>query len=93
MGVENLIFIMLIKNKVKPTKEVIAKANKITEKLSKEGVKVVSHYWTLGRYDDVVTIEAPNEKAAMKVAMIISDLVKSETLVAIPRNEGIKLLE
>ena len=84
---------MLIKNKVKPTKEVIAKANKITEKLSKEGIKVVSHYWTLGRYDDVVTIEAPDEKAAMKVAMIISDLVKSETLVAIPRNEGIKLLE
>jgi uncharacterized protein with GYD domain len=93
LGGENLIFIMLIKNKVKPTKEVIAKANKITEKLSKEGVKVVSHYWTLGRYDDVVTIEAPDEKAAMKVAMIISDLVKSETLVAIPRNEGIKLLE
>lgn len=84
---------MLIKNKVKPTKEVIAKANKITEKLSKEGVKVVSHYWTLGRYDDVVTIEAPDEKAAMKVAINISDLVKSETLVAIPRNEGIKLLE
>jgi len=84
---------MLIKNKVKPTKEVIAKANKITEKLSKEGVKVVSHYWTLGRYDDVITIEAPDEKAAMKVAIIISDLVKSETLVAIPRNEGIKLLE
>jgi len=84
---------MLIKNKVKPTKEVIAKANKITEKLSKEGVKVVSHYWTLGRYDDVVTIDAPDEKAAMKVAMIISDLVKSETLVAIPREEAVKLLE
>jgi len=84
---------MLIKNKVKPTKEVIAKANEITRKLSKEGIKVVSHYWTLGRYDDVVTIEAPDEKAAMKVAIIISDLVKSETLVAIPRNEGIGLLE
>jgi uncharacterized protein with GYD domain len=84
---------MLIKNKVKPTKEVIAKANRITEKLSKEGVKIVSHYWTLGRYDDVVTFEAPDEKAAMKMAFIISDLVKTETLVAIPRNEGIKLLE
>jgi len=84
---------MLIKNKVKPTKQVIARANEITRKLSKEGIKVVSHYWTLGRYDDVVTIEAPDEKAAMKVAIIISDLVKSETLVAIPRNEGIGLLE
>jgi uncharacterized protein with GYD domain len=84
---------MLIKNKVKLTKEAIAKANRITEKLSKEGVKIVSHYWTLGRYDDVVTFEAPDEKTAMKVAMIISDFAKSETLVAIPRNEGIKLLE
>lgn len=84
---------MLIKNKVKPTKEVIAKANKIAEKMSKEGIKLISHYWTLGRYDDVVTFEAPDEKAAMKLAFIISDLVKSETLVAIPRTEGIKLLE
>lgn len=84
---------MLIKNKVKPTKEVIAKANKIAEKMSKEGIKLISHYWTLGRYDDVVTFEAPDEKAAMKLAFIISDFVKSETLVAISRTEGIKLLE
>jgi len=84
---------MLIKNKVKPTKEVIAKANKIAERMSKEGIKLISHYWTLGRYDDVVTFEAPDEKAAMKLAFIISDFVKSETLVAIPRSEGIKLLD
>ncbi len=83
---------MLVKNKVKQTKEVIAQGDRIAEKLSKEGVKVLSHYWTLGRYDDVITFEAPDEKAAMKVAFMASDLINSETLVAIPRSEGVKLL-
>jgi len=45
-------------------------------------------YWTIGRYDEVVAIVAPDEKAAMRMAIIIPDFVKPETLVAIPGNEG-----
>jgi len=88
-----MIFIILIKNKVKPTKEVIAKADKLKQKMSKDGIKVISHYWTLGRFDDVIIIEAPDEKAAMKVGIAVTDMASTETLVAIPRTEGIKLLE
>ena len=93
LGGEKLIFIMLVKNKVKPTKEVIAKANSIEERMKKEGVKILKHYWTLGKYDDVIIFEAPDEKAAMKLGIIASDLAMTETLVAIPRKEALSLLE
>lgn len=87
-----MIFILLVKNRVKPTKEMIAKVDKMKAKMSKEGIKVISHYWTLGRYDDVVIVEAPNEKAIMKVGIAVSDISATETLVAIPREQAIKLL-
>lgn len=87
-----MLFICLVKNRVKQTKELIAKADKLTKKMPK-GVKILSHYWTLGRYDDVVLVEAPDEKAIMKALLTIEDLAATETLVAIPRDEAIKLLE
>ena len=49
-------------------------------------------YWTLGRYDVAVIFEAANEKEALKFSLGVSDIVASETLVAIPREEAIKLL-
>jgi uncharacterized protein with GYD domain len=88
-----LIFISLIKDKERPTKETIAKANKLMEKMSKEGIKVHEAYWTLGRFDTVFIFEAPDEKTAMKATLAMADMVKSETLVAIPRKEAVKLLE
>jgi uncharacterized protein with GYD domain len=92
-GGENLIFISLIKDKEKPTKEIIAKANRLIEKMSKDGVKVHEAYWTLGKYDTVFIFEAPDEKAAMKAMLMVGDLVQTETLVAIPRKEAVKLLD
>jgi len=59
----------------------------------KEGIKILSFYWTLGRYDTVVTMEAANEKAAMKMNMMVSDFVSTQTMVGIPREEAIKLVE
>jgi len=87
-----MLFILLVKNRVKQTKKLIAEVDKLKAKMPK-GVRIVSHYWTLGRYDDVVLVEAPNEKAIMKVALTVSDIAATETLVAIPRDEAIKLLE
>ena len=53
---------------------------------------MLNWYWTLGRYDAVVVFEALSEKEAMKMSIEISDWVKTETLVAIPRAEAVKLL-
>ena len=49
-------------------------------------------YWTLGRYDGVAIIEAPNEKTVMKMALKRGWLA-SETLVAVPAEEARKLVE
>ncbi len=62
------------------------------EDMKKKGIKIVAFYWTLGRYDTVLILDAPSEKEAMKSAIEASDIVATETMVAIPREDAIKLL-
>jgi uncharacterized protein with GYD domain len=88
-----MIFISLIKWKPLPTEELITGMNKVTKsigELEKQGIKV-DLYWTLGRYDAVAVGEAPNEKAAMKVLLGFRDIVETETMIAVSREEAIKL--
>ena len=89
-----LIFITLSKWKKVPSKEtmnILDQATKTFEDLEKQGVKM-RVYWTLGRYDAVTIIEAPSEKHAMKALLQFQDVVETETLVAVPREEAIKLV-
>jgi uncharacterized protein with GYD domain len=89
-----LIFITLNKWKKAPTKEMQARVDQATktfEELKKQGIKM-RVYWTLGSYDGVTIIEAPTEKDAMKAILRFQDVVTTETLVAVPREEAIKLL-
>ena len=86
-----MIFITLVKWKTAPTKELVSPWAKVLEKLEKEGIKIV-HYWTLGRYDAVMIIDAPNEKDVMKILLPFVGLADSETMTAVPREEAIKLL-
>jgi len=86
-----LIFITLANWKQTPKKEAEEQATKRIEELGKQGIKM-NIYWTLGRYDAVTIIEAPTEKDAMKTILLWQDVVATETLVAVPREEAIKLL-
>jgi uncharacterized protein with GYD domain len=61
--------------------------------MTKEGGKILGQYWTLGRYDSITIIEGPDEKAAMRAALGWGDLIATETLVAVTREEAIKLVE
>jgi len=88
-----LIFITLGKWRKKPTKESVAQSGKLFDQIVKEGGKILGMYWTLGRYDTVVITEGRDEKGAMKGLMRWGDLVSTETLVAVPREKAIKLLE
>ena len=83
-----MIFVSLGKFRKKPSAETSAATNKMLEDMKKKGIKVIGFYWTLGRYDTVLIFEAPNEKEAMKLAIKASELVSTETLVAIPREEA-----
>lgn len=86
-----MIFITLVKWKQTPTKEMIEQSTKRLEELANQDIKL-NIYWTLGRYDAVTIIEAPSEKDAMKALLLWQDVVATETMVAIPREEVIKLL-
>ncbi len=79
-----MLFIALAKFKQELTEEVVAKNLKDIETDTEGGVRYLGIYWTLGRYDTVVLFEAPNEKAAMEMALRRLDRMEIETLVALP---------
>jgi len=87
-----MIFISLGRLKKKPTKETSAGVTKMLDDMKQKGIKVIGFYWTLGRYDTVMIFEAANEKEAMKLSIDAADVVTTETMVAIAREEAIKLL-
>ena len=87
----HLIFITLLKWKQAPKKEMLEQSTKRLEELAKQGIKM-NVYWTLGRYDGVTIIEASSEKDAMKALLLFQDVIETETLVAVPREEALKLL-
>ena len=86
-----MFFITLVKWKQAPKKEQVAQGTKALEELEKQGIKI-QHFFTLGRYDAVVITEAPSEKDVMKMFIPWQDILTSETLTAVPREEAIKLL-
>ncbi len=85
-----MIFVTLSRLRGKPTKENIERTNKIIA--SEPKVKVLGLYWTLGRYDTVLITEGPDEKTVMKMLLKAGDYAATETMVAVPREEAIKLL-
>ena len=87
-----MIFISFGKFRKKPTKETSANISKMMEEFKGHGYKIIGFYWTLGRYDTVLIFEAPDEKVAMEMAIEAADTVATETLVAVKREEAIKLL-
>jgi len=62
------------------------------EEAKKRGMKLLGFYWTLGRYDTILIVEASNEKEIMKLSIEAADMVTTETMVAIARDEATKLL-
>ncbi len=88
-----MIFIVYGKYKKKPTKELNAQVLKLFEQMAKEGIKFTAQYWTLGRYDITSIAEAKDEKTLMKALLRFSDILSTETAIAVPREEAVKLIE
>ena len=55
----------------------------------KMGMKIVEEYWTMGTYDGVVIIEAPDDETMSAFMLKVASLgnVKGQTLRAFRRNE------
>ena len=86
-----MIFIALIKFRRK-AKDVAEFGKKLMQNLP-EGVKILDSYWTLGRFDAVWIYEAPNEKVAMQLGIEAGELMQTQTLVAVSRDDALKLLK
>jgi uncharacterized protein with GYD domain len=63
--------------------------------LEKAGGKLVGGYYTLGKYDGVVILEAPNDEVVMKIMLSTASLgnIRTKILKAIPHEEGAKLMQ
>ena len=71
-----------IQDTVKRGDAAIAQAKKL-------GMKIVEEYWTMGAYDGVVIIEAPDDETMSAFILKVGSLgnVKAQTLRAFRRNE------
>ncbi|MBA2607859.1 MAG: GYD domain-containing protein [Actinobacteria bacterium] len=67
----------------------------VKQEVEAMGVKVISQYATLGQYDFINIIEAPDEKAMARVAMKLASrgTLKTLTLTAIPVEDFITALK
>lgn len=64
----------------------VAEVNKEVEQI---GAKVLTQYATLGQYDFVTVVEAPDEKTMAKVSVELGSrgTMTSQTLAALPADE------
>jgi len=71
-----------IQDTVKRGDAAIAEANKM-------GMKIVEEYWTMGAYDAVVVVEAPDDETVSAFMLKVGSLgnVRGQTLRAFSRNE------
>jgi uncharacterized protein with GYD domain len=63
--------------------------------LEKAGGKLVGAYYTMGKYDGVVILEAPNDEVVMKIMLATASLgnVRTKTLKAFAQEEASKIME
>ena len=87
-----MFFIALVKMKSKMTPAFIEATQKAC-KNPPPGIKYHGVFCTLGQYDFVITIEAPDEKEAMKWAIPWAEFCETQTMTAIPYEEALKLLK
>lgn len=88
-----MILITLWKFRQKATKEMLAESVKLAEQLPNEGIKIIGNYWTLGKCDIVTIAEAKDERAFMRALLRYGDLYSTETLVAVGREDALRLVE
>lgn len=69
-------YVQLLKWTAKGRENVATIADRIDEVVKRSeaefGVKVVGAYVTMGRFDQVVVLEAPNDEAVAKVAILVA---------------------
>ena len=73
---------------IRNIKDTVKRADAAAAEAEKMDIKIVEEFWTMGAYDVVVVVEAPNdETSAFMLKIGSSGNVKSHTLHAFRREE------
>jgi uncharacterized protein with GYD domain len=91
------VFIMLTRltsNGVKTLKDNPGRVQEVNKEVEQLGVKVLSQWATLGEYDFVSVVDAPDERTMAKVSVELGSrgTTTNETMSAIPAEEFTKSL-
>jgi uncharacterized protein with GYD domain len=91
------VFIMLTRltpNGVKTLKDNPGRVQEVNKEVEQLGIKVLSQWATLGEYDFVSVVEAPDERTMAKVSVELGSrgTTTNETMSAIPAEEFTKSL-
>jgi uncharacterized protein with GYD domain len=90
-------FIMLTRltpNGVKTLKDNPGRSQEVNKELEQLGIKVLHQWATLGEYDFVSVVEAPDQMTMAKVSVELGSrgTTSNETMAAIPAEEFVKSL-
>jgi uncharacterized protein with GYD domain len=79
---------------VKTIKNHPGRVHEVNQEMEQLGVKVLSQWATLGQYDFVSVVDAPDEKTMAKVSVELGSrgTTSNETLTAIPSEDFTKSL-
>jgi uncharacterized protein with GYD domain len=74
---------------IRNVKDTVKRGDAAIAEAQKMGMKIVEEYWTMGAYDAVVVVEAPDDETMSAFILKIGALgnVKGQTLRAFRRNE------
>jgi uncharacterized protein with GYD domain len=74
---------------IRNIKDTVKRGEAAKAEAEKMGVKIIEEYWTMGAYDVVVLLEAPDEAAVSAFILKVGSLgnVKGHTLRAFRREE------
>jgi uncharacterized protein with GYD domain len=74
---------------IRNIKETVKRGDTAAAEAEKMGMKIIEEFWTMGAYDAVVVVDAPNDETISAFMLKIGSLgnVKSHTMRAFGRDE------
>ena len=74
---------------IRNVKDTVKRGEATMAEAEKMGMKIIEELWTMGAYDAVVTLEAPDDETMSAFILTVGSLgnVKGQTLRAFRRNE------
>jgi len=79
---------------VRTVKDTVKRAEAATAEAEKMGVKITDAFWTMGAYDVVILLDAPDDESVSALSLKLGSLgnVKSQTMRAFTREEMERIL-